>query len=147
MSRNQTATAATTARSEAPDARREPIPPAPKRVLPKELGGIVEELRRRHRDEAAEQLADVRRRIEIGHQRVRQAEHDGRDKRPLIRRLSELETREIALEGQYEVPIFVMTVLADTLCGLEHKAPQGSLLRIRMPDIVDVTVEMSGVPF
>ena len=125
---------------------RAPIPPAPRRLAPLELKQVLEELRERHRREAAEQIADVRQRIETGHQRIREAEQDGRDQRPLIKRLSQLEGELINLERDYEVPILVLSVLADLLCGLEHKVPQGSLLRIRMPGAVDVTVELDGSP-
>lgn len=126
--------------------RQEPIGPASRRVVPNELRTIAVELRKRHGKEAREEILDVRRRIEVGHQRIREAEHDGRDRRPLIKRLSELEGRLVNLERDYEVPILIVTALADLLCGLEHRVPGGSLMRIRLPGAVDVTVELDGVP-
>lgn len=126
--------------------RQEPIGPASRRIVPNELRAITEELRKRHGKEVREEILDVRRRIEIGHKRIREAEQDGRDRRPLIKRLSELEGRLVNLERDYEVPILIVTALADLLCGLEHRVPAASLMRIRLPGAVDVTVELDGVP-
>ncbi len=124
-----------------------PVPPAPRRVAPRQLKEISLELRRRCREEAGEQLADVRRRIELGRQRIREAEEDRRATKPLLKRLSHLEGQLINLERDYEVPIQIITALEETFMGLEHQVPPGSLLRIRLPGAVDVTVELDGVPF
>jgi hypothetical protein len=108
---------------------------------------VIDELRRRHQKAAAEQIADTRRRIGVGRQHIQQAEEDGRDTRPLIKQMSQLEATLSNLERDYEVPIFVMTALQDLFIGLEPRVPKDSLLRIRMPGLVDLTIDLAGVPF
>jgi HAMP domain-containing protein len=117
------------------------------RIWPADLPAELEAWRRRAAE--ADSTARVQRlqeRIAIGRQKLEAARSSGRDTRPIAEKLGQLEGELRELQQRWEIPIFVLSLL-EGLVDVAPWVPQGSQVVVSLPGVLDLVLDLDGVPF